>query len=90
MGGNQSASSGGNKDAKQFIEKTVSEHTVVVFSKSTCPYCARVKKLFGDIRADIFLIELNKRSDMNILQDELQRITGARTVRNTVKLDVYM
>jgi len=67
-------------DAKKFIEKTVSEHAVVVFSKSTCPYCVRVKKLFGDVRADIFLVEINKRNDMSALQDELNRLTGVRTV----------
>ena len=85
MGGNQSASGGSNQDAKQFIQKTISEHAVVVFSKATCPYCVRVKKLFGDVRADIFLIELNKRSDMSVLQDELLQITGARTVRDVVQ-----
>ena len=78
MGGNQSSSTPGS--TKQFVEKTISEHAVVVFSKSTCPYCARVKKLFGDVRADIYLIEINKRNDMSALQDELNRITGARTV----------
>ena len=80
MGGNQSSSPSSGGETKQFIEKTISEHTVVVFSKSTCPYCARVKKLFGDVRADIFLVEINKRDDMSALQDELNRITGARTV----------
>lgn len=79
MGGKQSSSAAGG-DAKAFIERTVSEHAVVVFSKSTCPYCVRVKKLFGDVRANIFLVELNKRDDMSVLQDELNRITGARTV----------
>ena len=81
----QSASGSGNQDAKQFIEKTVSDHAVVVFSKATCPYCVRVKKLFGDVRADIHVIELNKRSDMSVLQDELLRITGARTVRGVLQ-----
>lgn len=80
MGGSQSSHGSDGGDAKNFIEKTISEHKVVVFSKSTCPYCVRVKKLFGDIRADIFLVELNKRNDMSALQDELNRITGARTV----------
>ena len=80
MGGSQSSAASGNADAKSFIEKTVSEHAVVLFSKSTCPYCVRVKKLFGDVRADIFLVEINKRNDMSALQDELNRITGARTV----------
>lgn len=80
MGGSQSSSTPAGGDAKSFIEKTISEHTVVVFSKSTCPYCARVKKLFGDVRADIYLIEINKRDDMSALQDALQRMTGARTV----------
>lgn len=80
MGGNHSSSASDGGDAKRFIEKAVSEHAVVVFSKSTCPYCVRVKKLFGDVRADIFLVEINKRNDMSALQDELNRITGARTV----------
>ena len=80
MGGNQSSSAPSSGNAKSYIENTISEHPVVVFSKSTCPYCARVKKLFGDVRADIFLVEINKRNDMSALQDELSRITGARTV----------
>ena len=80
MGGSQSSSTPAGGGAKSFIEKTMSEHAVVVFSKSTCPYCARVKKLFGDVRADIYLIEINKRDDMSALQDALQQITGARTV----------
>lgn len=89
MGGKQSSPASVNEDAKSFIEKTVSEHPVVLFSKSTCPYCVRVKKLFGDVRADIFLVEINKRSDMSALQDELNRITGARTVIHVCVVAVH-
>lgn len=35
--------------ALEFIERTIAEHPVVIFSKSYCPYCTLVRSLFASV-----------------------------------------
>ena len=76
-------------DAKNFIEMQLSENKIVVFSKSTCPYAKKAKQVFKDLiksgfisYEDLQIIELNERSDGDIIQTYLGELTGARTVSN--------
>ena len=84
MGGSQSSENAGktklNSKTKQWLESEIRTHQIVVFVKPNCPFCARVKKLFGDLSAPIHIIDLTKREDMKQIQDCLQEATGTRTV----------
>ncbi|KIY96869.1 Glutaredoxin-C8 [Monoraphidium neglectum] len=55
-------------------------HKVVVYSKTTCPYCTRVKGLLGDLKVDAKVIELNTLDDGPEYQDSLLEVVGRRTV----------
>ena len=84
MGGSQSSENAGktklNSKTKQWLESEIRTHQIVVFVKPNCPFCARVKKLFGDLSAPIHIIDITKREDMKQIQDCLQEATGTRTV----------
>ena len=53
---------------------------VVVYSKSWCPYCLRVKGLFLELGAEAKVIELDEVIEGAEVQDALLSITGVRTV----------
>lgn len=66
-----------------FIKAEVSSSDVVVFSKSTCPFCRKTKKLFeGMDGVDAKVFELNQMDNGGEIQDELLNLTGQRTVPN--------
>lgn len=54
----------------------------MVFSKTTCPYCAAVKSLFSDLRVDHSVCELDTRADGDDIRAFLIEETGQRTVPN--------
>ncbi|XP_030640300.1 glutaredoxin 2 isoform X2 [Chanos chanos] len=82
MGNFTSSTSGGlsNAACAQYVQDVVSHNCVVIFSKTTCPYCRMAKNVFNDIGATYKVIELDEHSDGRRLQETLAQITGARTV----------
>ncbi|GAA0177297.1 oxidoreductase [Lithospermum erythrorhizon] len=68
--------------AMEKAKELVSSNPVVVFSKSSCPYCVRVKKLLDQLQATYKAIELNSESDGSEIQSALASLTGQRTVPN--------
>jgi len=68
--------------AKEKAQKIIDENSVVVFSKSYCPYCRASKALLNDMHAKYFLMELDEVDDGAALQDALEEITGQRSVPN--------
>lgn len=46
--------------AKEKAQKIIDENSVVVFSKSYCPYCRASKSLLNDLHAKYFLMELDE------------------------------
>ncbi|XP_058495092.1 glutaredoxin 2 isoform X2 [Solea solea] len=64
----------------RYVQEIVSQHCVVIFSKTTCPYCKMAKNVFNEIGATYKVIELDQHSDAGRMQDALTQITGARTV----------
>lgn len=66
--------------ALDFVNSAIRENKVVVFLKPNCPFCARVKKLFGDVGVPIYLVDITRREDMLDVQRCLEEKTGARTV----------
>ena len=52
---------------------------VVVFPKASCPFCRQIQQLFNMLNVEAKFIELGGR-DGPAIQDELQSLTGARSV----------
>ncbi|XP_042476170.1 glutaredoxin-like [Macadamia integrifolia] len=63
-------------------KETVSSNPTVVFSKSYCPYCTRVKQLLSELKATYKAIELDVETDGGDIQSALSEWTGQRTVPN--------
>lgn len=70
---------------KDFVEDTINNNKVVIFSKSYCPYCAETKQLFRNFfpNVNVKVIELDERPDMTAIQDYIKEKTGRRTVPQT-------
>ncbi|EOY20761.1 PREDICTED: glutaredoxin isoform X2 [Theobroma cacao] len=64
------------------VKQIVSSNQVVVFSKTYCGFCNRVKQLFTQLGASYKTIELNQESDGDDMQAALLEWTGQRTVPN--------
>jgi len=65
---------------KEDIQKTVQENCVVMYSKSTCPYCVKARKALESTGVQYLEIDLNSLSNTAAYQDALQDITGKRSV----------
>ncbi|XP_061348805.1 glutaredoxin [Gastrolobium bilobum] len=63
-------------------KEIASSNSVVVFSKSYCPFCVQVKQLFGKLGVTYKAIELDSESDGSEIQAALAEWTGQRTVPN--------
>ncbi|KAI9022681.1 thioredoxin reductase 1 [Hyaloraphidium curvatum] len=64
------------------VKAFVDGSDVAVFSKSWCPYCAKVKALFDANKIKYSLVELDKLPEdkMDAIQDHLKSMTGIRSV----------
>ncbi|KAJ7771217.1 thioredoxin-like protein [Mycena olivaceomarginata] len=69
---------------KDIVETAINENRIMIFSKSSCPYCKRAKALFAaqfpEEKPVVF--ELNEREDGPAIQSYLAEKTGQRTVPN--------
>ncbi|KAF9562288.1 glutaredoxin [Agrocybe pediades] len=68
---------------EKFVEDTIKENKIAIFSKSWCPYCKRVKKLFSEEYPDVTpkVHELDEMDDIGeAIQKYLYEKTGQRTV----------
>lgn len=82
MGLTQSASA---KTWQQSVEHSwvlqkLQQDKVVMFSKSTCPYCVSAKRLLKKNEIPFESYEINTMQNGSNIQDVLQGMTGARTV----------
>ncbi|XP_016837143.1 glutaredoxin isoform X2 [Nasonia vitripennis] len=65
---------------REAVDQLIASDKVVIFSKTTCPYCKMAKEVFDKLKQSYTAIELDKRDDADEIQDILGEITGARTV----------
>ncbi|KAF8207049.1 thioredoxin-like protein [Mycena galopus ATCC 62051] len=82
---NYSASSSKSvMSTKEFVESAINDNKIVIFSKSTCPYCRRAKALFKDNfpEENPAVFELDERDDGYDIQSYLAQKTGQSTVPN--------
>ena len=70
------------QELRDFIQNENSTHPVVVYSKSYCPYCAKTKELFKKLNVEYVVHEIDQHPDGYLLQQELAKLTGQRTVPN--------
>jgi glutaredoxin 3 len=76
---------------RQFIDSENSSHQVVVWSKSSCPYCMQTKQLFKSMPSiDVAVHELDRLPSGSLIQQELQNLTGQRTVPNIFVQNQHM
>ncbi|GBF91717.1 glutaredoxin-C4 [Raphidocelis subcapitata] len=62
------------------IRKTVADNKVVVYSKTTCPYCTRVKGLLAELKVPALVIELDQTADGPDVQASMMDVVGRRSV----------
>ncbi|KAJ7020174.1 glutaredoxin, partial [Mycena alexandri] len=62
----------------------ITENKIMIFSKTTCPYCRKAKALFAEKfpGETPVVFELNERDDGADIQAYLANKTGQRTVPN--------
>ncbi|XP_015284848.1 PREDICTED: thioredoxin reductase 3 isoform X1 [Gekko japonicus] len=64
------------------VQAMIGSHRVMIFSKSFCPYCSKVKELFHSLGVEYSALELDKIDNGPSIQDALLGLTGQRTVPN--------
>merc|ERR1711868_25679 len=64
------------------VEQFIKENKVMVFSKSTCPFCNKIKQLFDSLSIKYHAIELDQMGEGAAIQAALADKTGQRTVPN--------
>ncbi len=67
---------------KEVAEAAIKANKIMVFSKTTCPYCIRAKKAIARLEPNFGLVELDQIADGSEMQAALQEISGQRTVPN--------
>uniref|UniRef100_A0A673M5Q2 Thioredoxin reductase 1, cytoplasmic-like n=1 Tax=Sinocyclocheilus rhinocerous TaxID=307959 RepID=A0A673M5Q2_9TELE len=72
----------GREQIRSKIEELIDSHQVLVFSKSFCPYCVKVKELFKELNVKCNAVELDLMEDGTNYQDLLHEMTGQKTVPN--------
>ncbi|GAB9469061.1 Glutaredoxin [Globisporangium polare] len=65
---------------KASVQALIKKEPVLVFSKTYCPHCAKVKALLADLKTDFELVELDERADGAEIQALLLDLTKQRTV----------
>ncbi|XP_011150078.1 glutaredoxin-C4-like isoform X2 [Harpegnathos saltator] len=80
MGSVSSTNRAAMTSAREFIDQAIAKESVVIFSKSSCPYCKMAKQVFDSLNKTYMAIELDDREDADEIQTILGEMTGARTV----------
>uniref|UniRef100_A0A671KP31 thioredoxin-disulfide reductase (NADPH) n=1 Tax=Sinocyclocheilus anshuiensis TaxID=1608454 RepID=A0A671KP31_9TELE len=72
----------GLEQIRSKIKELIDANQVLVFSKSFCPFCVKVKELFKELNVKCNAIELDLMEDGTNYQDLLHEMTGQKTVPN--------
>ncbi|KAF9352854.1 hypothetical protein BGX26_009352 [Mortierella sp. AD094] len=67
---------------RALIQTGIAQNPVMIFSKSYCPYCLRVKDLFDDLSVPYKALELDEHDQGQEIQTTLKEISGQSTVPN--------
>ena len=74
------ASSSSGPTTEERIKSLNAEHKVVIYSKSWCPFCSEVKRVFENLETTYLAVELDEIEEGQDIQDALLDMTGMRTV----------
>ncbi|KAF9927538.1 thioredoxin reductase [Linnemannia zychae] len=69
---------------RSLIKSSIKSNNVMIFSKSYCPYCLRVKDLFDDLNVPYKALELDEHEKGAEIQSDLKTLTGQSSVPNSV------
>lgn len=67
---------------KSQVQEVISGNPVVVFSKTSCPYCTEAKNILNKANVSYTLRELDTEDDGSQTQAALKSLTGQTTVPN--------
>lgn len=67
-------------DSEDFFNYTNNHNDVVIWSKSTCPYCIIAKDIFKRLNQHYTAVEIDKRADKEELIKVLEKHTGCKYV----------
>ena len=71
------------QDVSAAVAQWMAENDVMVFSKTTCPFCIKLKQAFKQARIDFTAVELDTMGATGPeIQNELKAKTGQSTVPN--------
>lgn len=70
------------EEIKQELQKIIDTQTVVIFSKTTCPFCDKAKDLLKSLSVKFESIELDRLDKGTKYQAVLKELTGQSTVPN--------
>ncbi|KAJ9454585.1 Glutaredoxin-C2 [Diplonema papillatum] len=68
--------------AKPILGEAAAASKVLVFSKTSCPYCSQVKQVFSQLGVQPAVVELDVVQNGSRIQAELHSLTQQRTVPN--------
>jgi len=71
-----------DKPVPELIEDYISQNKVMVFSKTTCPFCAKIKDMLNGEGIEFTALELNEIPNGTEIQQALMEKSGQRTVPN--------
>lgn len=64
------------------VESHIANNKVMMFSKTTCPFCTKIKQLFDSLKIKYEVLELDQIPDGPAVQAALAEKSGQRTVPN--------
>jgi len=64
------------------VEGHIANNKVMMFSKTTCPFCTKIKQLFDSLKIKYEVLELDQIPDGPAVQAALAEKSGQRTVPN--------
>merc|ERR550534_2000081 len=67
----------------EMVDQYVNNNKVMMFSKTTCPFCSKVKQLFEQEKIKYEVLEIDQIAEGPAIQAALAEKTGQRTVPNT-------
>jgi len=66
----------------EVVEQRIKDNKVMVFSKTTCPFCTKIKNLFDSLGVKYEVLELDQLAEGAAVQAALAEKSGQRTVPN--------
>ncbi|PVD24776.1 hypothetical protein C0Q70_15262 [Pomacea canaliculata] len=71
-----------NVETAAVVREHISNNKVMVFSKTTCPFCAKVKDLLKSLNVEYGVLELDTLENGQAVQAALFELSGQKTVPN--------